>query len=247
MACLQLDGDERVNSPYESDLVALPVANRIATLAGTNFLIAGLVVRGHGLYDEHAVDASQISAGQTVGSALNGYLDRVGRVGALNAAQVLTGLAFAEAPGLTISTWATVVDSLFGQTVTERELRKFARSSAANFLVESSLIEEDPSFRLFHQALNETLLSAQARTTPRSVDERNIAHALIDSGRVGWMNAPEYMLRSLPGHAALGGVIDELLGDDRYLLHVDLWRLIHAAGGAKTVKAKRRAQLLGIN
>jgi len=52
---------------------------------------------------------------------------------------------------------------------------------------------------------------------------------LIAYGRqAAWVNAPEYLLRSLPGHAAAAGMIDDLLADDDYLLHADLRRLVTA-------------------
>ncbi|RSD11985.1 trypsin-like peptidase domain-containing protein [Amycolatopsis eburnea] len=247
LACLRLEGDERIDGPYADESVATPVAERIAELAGTNFLIAGLIARSHGLYDRRAVAPNDISVNQTVESALGGYLGRVADVDGVSASDLLSALAFAEAPGLTIMSWSAVVEALFATTVSERSLRKFARSSAANFLVESSVGEDDPSFRLFHQALNETLLMMRKRTTPKNVDERAIAEKLAARGRqLGWANAPRYLLRSLPQHAAAGGVIDDLLADDNYLLHVDIWRLIQASGGARAGRMRRRAQLLGL-
>ncbi|UOX90981.1 trypsin-like peptidase domain-containing protein [Amycolatopsis sp. FBCC-B4732] len=247
LACLQLDGDERIDGPYFLEGIAVPVAERIAELAGTNFLIAGLIARSRGLYDQEAVDPKEISVNQTVESALVEYLDRMADVDGVSASNVLAGLAFAEAPGLTTTSWSAVVEALYAEVVSERSLRKFVRSSAANFLVESSIGEEDPSFRLFHEALNETLLMIRGRTTSKNVDDRAIAEKMAFLGRrIGWSNAPKYLLRSLPQHAASGGVIDDLLADDAYLLHADIWRLIQAGGSAQTVKARRRAQLLGL-
>ena len=59
-----------------------------------------------------------------------------------------------------------------------------------------------------------------------------------------WKDAPEYLLRSLPGHAQAAGLVDDLLCDDAYLLHADLRRLIQVADGAASAPGRRRAQLL---
>jgi len=45
LATLQLRGSERLDSPYRDEVVAGPVAQRIAELAEPNFLVAGLVAR----------------------------------------------------------------------------------------------------------------------------------------------------------------------------------------------------------
>ncbi len=246
-ACLQLTGDERPGNPYADDKVAWPVAQRVAKVADRNFLIAGLVARGHGVHDEEAVDPGQIMFDATVSSALAGYLERISPVSGLTAAEALTCLAFAEAPGLPAALWQVVAERVYEAAASARDLARFARSSAANFLVESSVGSATPAFRLFHQALDDALLAARAHVTHRANDERDIASALTGYGRrVGWPDAPEYLLRSLPGHAAAGGLIDDLLTDDEYLLHADHWRLMLAAGRATSDQARLRVQMLGL-
>ena len=80
---------------------------------------------------------------------------------------------------------------------------------------------------------------------PRADDERALTLAFTRHGRRSrWKDAPEYLLRSLPGHAAAAGLVDDLLSDDAYLLHADLRRLIQVADGADSEPGRRRAQLL---
>lgn len=61
LATLQLAGDERPSSPYANVCIAGQVAQRIASLADRNFLIAGIVARTHGLYDQYPVDPTEVS------------------------------------------------------------------------------------------------------------------------------------------------------------------------------------------
>ena len=246
LATLQLAGDERVGSPYAVDAVAIPVANRIAALSDSNFLVAGLTARTHGLYDGVAPDPAVLSFSPKVDDAMREYLKCIPPVGDVSAETLLTALAFAESPGLPLPLWQVAVQSLGADDTSETALLQFARSSAASFLVESSGTDSaETVFRLFHQALNDALLHSREDIVPRTADERALARALIACGRKsGWRDAPEYLLRSLPGHAQAGDLVDDLLNDDAYLLRADLRRLLQAADGASSPASRRRARLL---
>ncbi|MGW2638727.1 trypsin-like serine protease [Streptomyces sp. NPDC001348] len=247
LACLQLFGDERPDNPYNDDRIAVPIADRIATLAAGNFLVAGLVARAHGMHDSRPVDREELSFAPTVNEAVREYIALLPPVTSdLPAGAALTALAFAEAPGLPLNLWITAITALFGVTLSEASLRSFARSSAANFLIETSTTgRTDGVFRLFHQALNDALLHARADMSPRTTDERTLTRAFIAQGRAaGWHAAPDYLLRSLPRHASRADVIDDLLTDSTYLLHADLRRLIPPAATAATPQGRDRAQLL---
>ena len=137
LACLQLAGDERPGNPYTDQALAGPLAARIAEISGQNFLIAGLIARSHGLHDETAADPDELQFTATVDSALAAYLDRLSPVAGLPAAHALTALAFAEAPGLPVELWQLAVEAIYGTRVSAEDLTRFARSSAANFLVEA--------------------------------------------------------------------------------------------------------------
>ncbi|MCB5182720.1 trypsin-like peptidase domain-containing protein [Streptomyces sp. SMC 277] len=246
LATLQLHGDERPGNPYADPAVALPVAARIAALAEGNFLVAGLVARTHGIHDVEAVDPVGMAFPATVDSSLREYLRLLPGVGPLAAADVLLPLVYAEDPGLTTGLWRTALRALFGTAPTEAELLGFARTSAANFLVEASADgSENASFRLFHQALSDSLRTTRADLASVTADQRALAHAFIAEGaRVGWAAAPAYLLRSLAVHAARAGAIDRLLAEDDYPLHADLRRLVPEARRAGTEHGRERAKLL---
>ena len=248
LATLQLAGDERPGNPYAVASVARPMARRIATLSEGNFLIAGLVARTHGLHDPDAADPARLVFTATVDAALGAYLQRLAPVADMSADILLTALAFAESPGLPLGLWRVAVSAIAGRAITTQELARFARSSAANFLVESSgdgIADSAPAFRLFHRALNDALLAARSQIAPAVDDERALTRAFITSGReTTWGSAPGYLLRSLPAHASRAGLIDDLLADSEYLLHVDLRQLIPLTIHAGSPTGRRRASLL---
>ncbi|WP_329577000.1 trypsin-like peptidase domain-containing protein [Kitasatospora sp. NBC_01250] len=245
LATLQLVGDERPGNPYQDERVAAPVAARIAALAEQNFLIAGLVARTHGMADREPVAPAAVAFTPTVDAALREYLKLLPPVAGCPAWDALTALAYAEPPGMPLTVWQATIGALYGIAPGEEALRAFARSSAANFLVEASDTGSDRLFRLFHQALNDALLGARADLDATQGDERALTRTLLGLGRsLGWDRAPAYLRRALPGHAARGGLIDDLLTDDAYLLHVDLTRLIPQAYLAGRPAARHRATLL---
>ncbi|WP_329579644.1 hypothetical protein OG500_12165 [Kitasatospora sp. NBC_01250] len=246
MATLRLTGDERSDNPYAEAAVAAPVARRIAALAAGNFLVAGLVARGHGLHDKEAVRPGLISFPATLDAALSGYLGRLPDVGTLSATEVLTALALAEGSGLSLGLWRTAIAALYSQAPDPAELLRFVRSSAANFVLVSGVSSDDEEvFRPFHYALNESLGRARAETASRADDEAALARAFMaQRRRCGWENAPSYLLGSLGFHAVRGGIIDELLTDERYLLHADLRRLVPLAMRAQTPRGRELARLL---
>ncbi len=246
LATLRLLGDERPDNPYADERAGRPVAERIAALAAGNFLVAGLIARAHGMHDTRPVDPADLSFTPTVDAAVHEYLSLLPAVDGMPAADVLTALAFAEAPGFTVGLWRAAIAALWGTAPAEDRLRRFARSSAANFLVENGTAETPGgAFRLYHQALDDALRNRRAAGGSLAADERCLARAFAALGRAdGWHTAPAYLLRSLPLHARRGGVIDDLLTDAGYLLHADLRRLIPPAATASTADGRDRARLL---
>ncbi|MEU6555041.1 trypsin-like peptidase domain-containing protein, partial [Streptomyces sp. NPDC046915] len=244
LATLQLQGAERPGNPYDSAEVAEPVAERIARLADRNFLVAGLVARARGMHDRQPVDIEALHFTPTVDAALSHYLTLLPHIEGVPAAALMTALAYAEAPGMPVSLWQATIAALGHSAPTTEGLKAFARSSAANFLVETSTSDlPAPVYRLFHQALNDALV----RHRDPVADEKAITRALLRTGReAGWEHAPAYLLRSLPDHAQRGHAVDDLLADDTYPLHADLRRLIPAAAAATTRPAIQRARLLRI-
>lgn len=247
LATLQLRGRARSGNPYNDDAAAHPVAARIAELSDRNFLVAGLVARTHGLHDDEPADPVRLSFTGTVDAALGAYVDGLAPVGDVSARAALTVLALAEPPGWPLDLWRTAIRAITGSQVSGGQLSRFARTSAANFLIGSGAGAPDPAFRLFHQALNDALLRDRERAdavSPRD-DARSLSQAFIAVGqRTHWEHVPRYLLRSLPAHADRGGILDDLLCDDDYVLHADLRRLAPISGHAVTPAGRRKARLL---
>ncbi|MBL6274590.1 trypsin-like peptidase domain-containing protein [Micromonospora fiedleri] len=245
-ATLQLLGAERAANPYADAGVAAPLARRIAALAKGNFLVAGLVARAHALRDTSAVDPASVSFTATVAHALDAYLAGLPAAGSTSARLALTALAYAEAPGLPLPLWQAAVTAL-GGTATAEQLALFARGSAANFLVETGGGTQ-PAYRLFHQALNDALLADRDQQGVRRDDQRRLVSAWLDlAADTGWASAPDYLLRSLPQHAARAGLVERLLADGDYLLHAHLDRLLTVVDTAQapmSPRAQSRARLL---
>ena len=250
LATLQLLGDERSDSPYADPDVALPVARGIARIAESNFLVAGLTAREHGLFDERPVALDQLGPARSVDEALLRYVARIGTVELfgpdLSAQDALTVLAFAEAPGFTVELWANGIEALYGTRLEPAAVRRFARSGAASFLVQGFEGSGTPTFRLFHQALNDSLLGERAKEADRAADEAALTRAFLDLARQDWHRAPAYVVRSLVGHAHRGQVVDTLLLDDDYLLRADLYRLRSAGLEAVSDRARRRQRLIAL-
>jgi WD40 repeat protein len=247
LACLQASAG-RPGHPYADDAAAAPVARRIAAMSHRNFLIAGLVATERGLHDEQPAEPGQLKFDPTVDAALAEYLERAGPADGLAPGQALAGLAFAEAPGLPAVLWQVAIEAIDAKRIPADDLARFAGSAAGTRLIESSPDGSGrPAFRLLHEALNDALTRARAEIAPRRDDERALTVAFTGYGRRrGWAGVPEYLYRSLPGHAAAAGLIDDLLTDDDYLLHADLRRLVLAAGQAASPAARRRVQLLAL-
>ena len=245
IATLQLEGSKRP-SVYSDVSIARPVAERIAALAAPNFLVAGLVARSHGLYDQNPVSPDEIVFTGSVEDAFQRYLQRIPAVDGVAAEEILTGLALAEPPGLTYELWQLAVEVLTERRVGLASLRKFSRTAAANFLIEESDVRTDRTYTLYHQALNESLVSWRSDLgSSRKQDEGLFASALLELGQTGgWERAPEYLLRSLSTHARRGGVIDDVLSDREFLLYADLGRLLSQISDIESGIAITRRRLL---
>ncbi|NLU81006.1 AAA family ATPase [Micromonospora sp. HNM0581] len=245
-ATLALLGSERPANPYADPAVATPLAQRIAILAKGNFLVAGLVARAHALRDSEPVDPETVSFTATVAHALDAYLAGLPAAGSASARLALTALAYAETPGLPLRLWQVAVTAL-GGAATEGQLRSFARTSAANFLVETGGGTQ-PAYRLFHQALNDALLADRGPGPSRRTDQHRLVSAWTQLARVdGWHAAPDYLLRSLPQHAVRAGLVEGLLTDENYLRHAHLDRLLAVVDtelGSMTPLGLARARLL---
>lgn len=252
LATLQSAEDTRADNPYRDLAAARPLTDRITEISAGNFLIAGLLAHQHSVTDRFAADPDELGFQQSpeLSDVFREYLDAVPTYDAgLSATDLLTALAFAESPGFTLAQWKCAIQALHPGCTMQTDLREFARSRAADYLLTDSTADsEHRTYQLFHQALVDVLLQRRARTeeTPRPEDEHALATALMEEGRKsGWAQASRYLLSSLPAHAERGGLIDELLIDEYYALYADLRRLIPAGQrSARTARGRDRARLL---
>lgn len=245
MAMLQPRG-AAWSGTYSDASVALPVAERIADLAAPNFLVGGLMARSHGLYDQEPVSPNEIVFTGSVEDAFRRYLQRIPAVDGVSAAEIFTGLALAEVPGLNYELWRVAIKVLTERDIGLASLRKFSRTAAANFLIEESDAKTGRTYTLYHEALNESLISWRNDLgSGREQDERLLASALVKLGQTGgWEHAPDYLRQSLSAHASRGGVIDELLSEPEFLLFADLGRLLTQISGLRSEIAIARTRLL---
>jgi WD40 repeat protein len=243
---LRQAGAERLDSPYAVEEFARDMADRIARFSGRNFLIAGLIARSVGLQDIDPVASRALTLPPTVSAAMHRYLQTAAPVGRVEAETVITPLAFVEDPGVPFELWEIALEALGAEKLpTTRELEQFTRGPGANFLVESRSRNSISVFRLFHRALTDALLESRARVATVEQDERALARSFISHGRkMGWGQAPVYLLRSLAFHAARAGIIDDLLCDDSFLLYADIDRLLPFVEGATSSDGQGRVRLL---
>ncbi|MEU4388314.1 AAA family ATPase [Promicromonospora sp. NPDC023805] len=245
-AWLQIRPDGPYTHEPQADLLATEIAHR----AGHNFLVAGLVAAHHGRDDQQPVRPQELTGGTSLAEALNDFLTRVPDVNGVSARLLLVPLAYAQAPGLPVDLWAELVQALTDVNVTIGSLEAFARSGATNLLVTTGGTGTSPVYRLFHQALNDTLVTERDQRALGDQDRATIADALRQMiPAEGWYAAPAYLARSLGGHLVAAGQlaeIESLLTSSDYLLYADLLRLSTAITGLGSPTLRGYRRLIGI-
>jgi WD40 repeat protein len=179
---------------------------------------------------------------------------------------LLLALAHARGDGLPSELWLQAVRAL-RRPYEPGDLDELLSGPAASFLVTAIDVADGRRYRLFHQALQETLL----RERDIREDNRRLWQAwreALPSGADGareWKQAPAYLYEHGAEHAAAAERLGELLGDPGYLLFADLsrlasqiatadWPLLHgiaavvrmAAPQAQPLDPVRRAAMLAL-
>jgi WD40 repeat protein len=246
LACLQV----RKDGAYQEEFRARALATAISRRSGHSFLVAGLMATHHGLHDTHPVRPRDLTGGVSLAEVLDEFLSRLGAGAGAPARDLLVPLAFARAPGLPLTLWRDLVHALTGRTTTTAELSKFVRSAAANLLVTTGTARDpEPVYRLFHQALNDTIVAERARHDLIDRDHQVMAdtlHAAVPA--TGWKDAPSYLTRSLGDHLVAAGrvtEIEDILDGTDFLLHADLPRLHAALDGLSSQRAVEYRRLIG--
>ena len=246
-ACLRADFDPDLPSGYRTDPGACrQVAKAIAAAADSNFLVAGLAARTRA--DEPVIDVSAPGWRHRqwfpaeVGQAFDDYLYRFGE-NERRARDLLRAVAYAEGHGLPADElWAAMASALAAPRRYSSDDLAWLLDSAASYLVESGSEHGQPVYRIFHQALINHLRLEEKETRA----QRELAKVLmraVPSGVGGpdWAHAPFYIRGYLAAHAAVGGLLDDLLDDPHYLLTVDPARLVPHLDVALSAPARATA------
>jgi WD40 repeat protein len=244
LATFLSEADDLRDSPHLEAETARTAAESIARVAGSNFLVAGLLAGMEVRGDRFPVPAGGVPADHHIDAALIASLHGLPNVGDTTAETMLTALAYAEPPGLSLELWQAALAGL-GETVDVHAIAAFADSPATGFLRETPGPDMRRQFRLYHQALNDALMRLRLRSGRQVADHRGILAEFMRVGRShNWRDADPYLVQALPGHADRAGSIDEVLADDQLLLHIDLRRLIPVAERATTRMGRDRLKLL---
>jgi hypothetical protein len=110
-----------------------------------------------------------------------------------------------------------------GQPATMADLELLRDSAAADYLLQPVPDTDGPVTRLFHQALNDELLSNRHRTSDERAVQGDLRAAAAEDG---WAAAPAYLRRHTAEHAAAAGELPALLDDVSYLAAADFTRLL---------------------
>ncbi|WP_433323446.1 hypothetical protein [Spirillospora sp. CA-294931] len=208
------------------------LAAAIAERARHNFLVAQLTSRWLLLAGTGADLDEELPS--TVGEAMEKYLDAFGPDRAL-VERVLTALAFGAGGGLPRNDlWLRLAEALTpGRTVSAADLTRVF-DSAASYLIETAVRPDGtPTYRLYHEVLDEHLRENCLVRDPHRVVVRALeATVPVEEGRRRWQDADPYVRAQLAGHAARAGTLDDLMSDGGFLVHADpspLLAVLHEA------------------
>jgi hypothetical protein len=211
------------------------LAHSIAARADGNFLIAQ-VASAAALAASESGDATwgaRLPA--TLGAALDEYLEVQFKERAGTVRDLLTPLAFAEHPGFSEGPlWLATAEALTSAPRTKADLAQVI-AAAGSYLVEQTTVDP-PAFRLFHQAVDDTLQAQYGERYPGRNGHRLVHDALLgqvpraSNGTLSWDRAEDYLRLNMPVHAAAAGRLDDLVLDVGYLVIAAAERLLPYLG-----------------
>lgn len=228
------------------------ISRAIARKAGYNFLIAQLTTLWLTQATTPQLDLARTGWEQrlpeTVGEAMEGYVQNCDADASL-VRRILTALAFARGSGLSVGrTWLVMSDVLHPATSHTLADLETVFHSAAHYLLERTDDRHDqPTYRLYHHALDEHLQDYCMQYTPQRYPLRAIACGLLDAiprsehdGR-DWAAADVYTRMHLASHAAQAGQLDDLLRDPGFLVHAQPGPLLDALAHTRTEQGQLTA------
>ncbi|MEY9855855.1 WD40 repeat protein [Catenulispora sp. GAS73] len=214
------------SSPYRlHPEIALPVAEAVAAAADKSFLVARIVAGTLAAEGEVVPDpadpAWRAGLPAHARSAMTEDLATRLHERADVAVDLLRPLAFAQGKGLPWEDlWAPLASAISGREYSDEHLF-WLRQAAGSYAVES--VDDGRSvYRLFHRSLAELLTdgiddtmvhTALTQTLSERVPYRN------DGGR-DWRRAHPYTLRHIAFHARCAGLLDDIVTDAEFLVHV---------------------------
>ncbi|MGW3240340.1 trypsin-like peptidase domain-containing protein [Streptomyces olivaceus] len=226
------------------------IGEKVARKANYSFLIAQLATgwltdpRGqHSGPDDPGWEAE---LPETVGQAMDKYL-RACRPHTATVKLVLTALAYARGNGLPRgATWRRMADALASDgDETPRDLEKVFTTAAQHLVERVDESSRPPTYRLFHDALDQHLRETLERK--HHEPEACITTALkgaVPRGRDGernWAEADAYTRDHLADHAAAAGQLDGLASDTEYLVHAASGGLLPYLRHVRTAAAQLAA------
>ncbi|MET3985749.1 WD40 repeat domain-containing protein [Streptomyces sp. PvR034] len=213
------------SSPYrERPDRVLPVAQAVAAAADRSFLVARLAAftlaaaptipsetggRWRAGLPRHATEAMRQDLEQRLGPD------------ARRATDLLRPLAWAQGQGLPWEdVWASLASEIAGRAYTDQDLM-WLRRAAGSYVVEA--VENGRSaYRLYHEAMAEHLRHDTEATRIHAAYTRVLSDRVphrADATR-DWGRAHPYALHHLAHHAAEADLLDALVEDPEYLVHV---------------------------
>ena len=239
------------DSPYLTCKPALRarVADLVAEAAHNSFLIARITA-GTLAAADHVADPQDPAWRQQLprqaGEAV--ALDLAERLGgqADRARRLLHPLAYAQGRGLPWEDlWAPLADAVAGcphGTHSDEDLL-WLREVAGSYIIETT--EADRSaYRLYHQSLAEYLREGMDETAVHARMTRALLRRVPGSAAAGgrdWARAHPYLRAYLAEHAALGGLLEELVADPEYLVHAEPDGLVRRLPALRSPSARATA------
>ncbi|MBB5166706.1 caspase family protein [Mycobacterium sp. AZCC_0083] len=222
------------------------VAAAIADAADTSFLIARIIATTESTRAEVADPNDRTwreSLPNRAADAIERDLEERLGEDVARARRLLLPLCYALGPGLPWEDiWPTLAQRLTpGARVTTEDLM-WLRRAAGSYVVEGNASGRSV-YRLFHRSLADHL--RDERDEP--ADQRIIVETLlasvpstIEAGR-DWSSAHPYLTSHLATHAALGGLVDDLLTDPGFLEAADTTSVLDVVSLAGTEQARLAA------
>ena len=217
-----------------ADRQAGTLVEEIAEAAEGNFLVAQLVAHGIVLGGDVVRPFPR-----TVSQAFDRLL--LALPDPRSTRELLLTLAYAKGDGLTRDLWCSGAGAL-SRPYYPADVDELLVGPAVSFLITRSHDLDGARYRLFHEAVVDTL----GRGRDRAYDEARLwstwTAALSSSPGSIWRNAPAYLLQHGAEHAAAAGALDELAGEMTFLLYADLTRLLIQLTRSTDMTSPRVAQ-----